>query len=354
MWAALRKLDADDRRLVRFFNPVQLICFGGRIGEAFLTDFLRPSQSLACPLDHTNLTVLEAKLVCEKNHEFLIEQGVPVFAGNPRREYEPGNMPACNIAKSSDVDPFVNNWIVNTNGNLYWKVRGKLPRYPIPRWPFSGGEGKTLLDLGCGWGRWCNAAADAGYEPFGVDIHLDALQAATRVAQQRGKNARYFCTDIERVPFKAASMDRVFSYSVLQHLDREKVARILREAWRVLKPGGELSVQLPNSWGLLSLARSLKRGFREAKPGTFEMRYWSRRQIRELVLGAGFQEPKITADGYFSQNPQLADLDLLSATGRIVVRISHAGCVASRKFRPLIGLADSFWVTTQKSGDESR
>lgn len=328
--------------------------FGRSDRRRRLKDFSRLCQLLACPLDHTNLAVLETKLVCEKNHEFVIEQGVVVFAGNPRREYQPGNMPVCEIAGPSKVDPFVNNWIVNTNGNLYWRVRGKLPRYPIPTWPFSGGEGKTLLDLGCGWGRWCNAAADAGYEPFGVDIHLDALQAALRVARQRGKSVRYFCTDIEQLPFQAASLDRVFSYSVLQHLDRGKVARILREAWRILKPGGELSVQLPNSRGLLSLARRLKRGFQEAKPGTFEMRYWSRRQIRELVLGAGFQEPKITADGYFSQNPQLADLDLLSVAGKMVVRISHAGCVVSRKFPPLIGLADSFWVTAQKSGDPSR
>lgn len=319
-----------------------------------MTDFSRFSQLLACPLDHTNLTRLETKLVCEKNHEFAIEEDVAIFAGNPRREYEPGNMPACKIAQDSDVDPFVNNWIVNTNGNLYWKVRGKLPRYPIPRWPFSSGEGKTLLDLGCGWGRWCNAAADAGYEPVGVDIHLDALEAATRVANRRGKNARYFCADIEQVPFRAESVDQVFSYSVLQHLEREKVARILGEAWRVLKPGGELNIQLPNSRGLLSLARQLKRGFREAKPDTFEMRYWSRRQIKGLLHRAGFQNPRITADGYFSQNPQLTDLDLLSATGKMVVWISHAGCGLSRKFSPLIGLADSFWVTAQKIEDPAR
>jgi len=319
-----------------------------RTGEEHLTDLSRLPKFLACPLDNTNLSVLDEKLVCERKHEFAIEENVPVFASNPRREYEPRNLPPCKIQDSSTTDPFVSNWIVNTNGNLYWKVRGKLPRYPVPRWPFARGEG-TIVDLGCGWGRWCLSAAAAGLEPVGVDVHVDALQAATRVAQQCGKEARYFCADIERLPFRAASVDQVFSYSVLQHLERAKVARILKEAWRVLKPGGVLSVQLPNSHGLYSLVQRLKRGFREAKPDSFEMRYWSRRQIEDLLREAGFQSTKITADGYFSQNPQPTDLDLLTAVGKLVVLASHAGCALSRSIPPLIAIADSFWVTARKS-----
>ena len=303
---------------------------------------------LACPLDGTSLSDMDGKLVCEQKHEFQTVDGVPVFTEQPRREYEPQNMPSCAVRESEEIDPFVSNWIVNTNGNLYWKVRGNLPRYPVPRWPFDKGNGKIVVDLGCGWGRWCLAAADAGFSPVGVDVHLDAVQAATRVAKQNEKGIRYLCADIERLPFRRESVDRIFSYSVLQHLDREKVARILGEAFRVLKPGGDVGIQLPNSRGLLSMFQQLRRGFREARRGTFEMRYWSSRQIQELFTNSGFQGTKLSADGFFSQNPQLNDLDLLSVAGRCIVLMSYAGSALSRTLRPLVAVADSLWVTARK------
>lgn len=86
-------------------------------------------------------------------------------------------------SRDQQIDTFVNDWIVNTNGNLYWRVRGKLPRYPIPNWRFGSGNGKVLVDIGCGWGRWSIAAAHAGFEPIGVDVHIDGLAAASRVAR---------------------------------------------------------------------------------------------------------------------------------------------------------------------------
>jgi ubiquinone/menaquinone biosynthesis C-methylase UbiE len=303
---------------------------------------------MACPLDGTSLRSSGGSLACERNHEFAIEEEVPVFASDPRREFEPQNHPPCAIDINSKIEPFVNNWIVNTNGNLYWKVRGKLPRYPIPRWPFENGEGKTLVDLGCGWGRWCLAAAGAGFQPVGVDVHLDALQAATRVSKQSGKNNRYLCADIEKLPFRSNTMDMVFSYSVLQHLDRAKVERILSEAARILKPGGVLHVQLPNVAGVYSTIQRMKRGFREARSGTFEMRYWSKRLIRETLQTAGFKDTKIEADGYFSQNPQLTDLDLLSTPGKLVVMTSYAGTRIASAIPFFTAIADSLWVTARK------
>lgn len=296
-----------------------------------------------------------------------MEDGLPVFAQTPRREADPGNMAACNIETKKGIDPFVNNWIVNTNGNLYWPVRGQLPRYPIPEFPLVWQEGSvrgglgnvplpgsrapTLVDLGCGWGRWCLAASNAGFQAIGVDIHVDAVQAARRVACQLGKANEYACADIDRLPFAPQSVDVVFSYSVLQHIDRSKVKQVFEEAWRILNPGGILLFQLPNTFGFYSVLRQLRRGLREARPGTFEMRYWTRQQIAQALRKAHFAEVKITADGFFSQNPQLSDLDLLSPVGRWIVRMSYLGKQASLRCTPLVGVADSLWVQARKTGN---
>jgi 2-polyprenyl-3-methyl-5-hydroxy-6-metoxy-1,4-benzoquinol methylase len=302
-------------------------------------------QLLACPWDHSPLEYRQGKLICAHNHQFQVEEGIPVLNKNPRRELVPGNMRPCQYqSENTPVDPFVNDWIVNTNGNLYWSSRGKLPRYPIPQWPLPPGDGKTVVDVGCSWGRWSIAAARAGYCPVGVDVHMDALAAAGRVSKQLGVSADFVCSDADHLPFCSQSVDVVFSYSVLQHLERSIVRRFYGEVSRVLKPGGVCLVQLPNRFGVVSVLQQLRRGFREARTGTFEMRYWSRREIEEAVRGAGLSTPHIRADGFLSQNPQTSDTDLLPPNGRLIVSISETGRRAAEILPLLTYFADSLWI----------
>jgi SAM-dependent methyltransferase/uncharacterized protein YbaR (Trm112 family) len=308
---------------------------------------------LACPRDHSPLQIQDSAVKCARGHTYVIEQGVPVFAEHPRREPVPLNMPpltqtdnsaAAPRAQSAAIDPFVNGWIVNTNGNLYWRTRGRLPRYPIPAWPFGEGGGRVLLDIGCGWGRWSIAAARAGFQPIGLDLHVDALAAATRVSRQLNVRGDFLCSGIDELSLGSRSVDCVFSYSVLQHIEKNVVLRGFREIARVLKPDGTCIIQLPNKIGLVSIAQQLRRGFREAQPGSFEMRYWWHAEIRHSLEEAGLRDVRIRADGFFSQNPQLADLDLLSTPGKALVIASYAGRTIANALPVLTRVADSLWI----------
>ena len=304
-----------------------------------------------CPLDRGGLRVQGETLVCEQGHSFPIEGGIPIFTDAVRREPVPKNMEAApqGNGQGGAVDVFVNDWLVNTNGNLYKGARGRLKRYPIPEWPMAraAAPGKIVVDVGCSWGRWSVAAARAGCFPVGLDVHIDALAAAQRVAGQLGVETAQVCGDIEKLPFGSGSVDIVFSYSVLQHIDRQKVKRFFGEAARVLKPGGTIFIQLPNAYGLYSIVRQAKRGFRDAAPGTFEMRYWTCGGIRGAIEKAGLRDLRLRADGFFSQDPQLSDLDLLSSAARLVVLASHAGKRMADAMPPLVSFADSLWVEAQ-------
>jgi len=149
---------------------------------------------------------------------------------------------------------------------------------------------------------------------------------------------------VEVLPFRSRSVDVVFSYSVLQHIDRQKVVRFFQEVSRVMKPDGFCLVQLPNAFGLYSFIRQAKRGFRDAAPGTFEMRYWTGAKIRQAIENAGLRDLHFRADGFFSQDPQLSDLDLLPPVGKLVVLASFAGQKIAELVPPLTRLADSLWV----------
>jgi 2-polyprenyl-3-methyl-5-hydroxy-6-metoxy-1,4-benzoquinol methylase len=310
-----------------------------------------PLDLLYCPLHAANVRYEQTRLVCEGGHEIPVENGIPIFAEKPRLEPTPLNMPPLPPrAAQGRVDGFVDDWIVNTNGNLYWQVRGCLPRYPTPHWPATSvnGAGQVLVDLGCGWGRWSIAAARAGFSPCGVDVHLDALRAGKRVARELGISVDFVCSDITRLPFKPESVDFVFSYSVLQHMEKTKAKKVLNRIAFILRPGGTCLVQLPNVFGLVSLCRQLGRGFREPPACTFAMRYWRPGAITRAFREAGFRSVRFRAEGFLVQNTQREDLDLLTNLGAAAVLSSCALRTASIAIPPLARIADSLWIEAAK------
>ena len=309
---------------------------------------------LACPFDHAAFCPDGECLICTNGHKFAVENGIPILTKSVRREAIPGNMEAVTREPNDDraIDPFVRDWLVNTNGNLYWRARGNLKRYPIPQWPLPRDTG-VVVDVGCSWGRWSIAAARAGFSPVGMDVHIDAVSAAQRVSSQCGAQADFVCGSAAELPFQSASVDVVFSYSVLQHLEKNVVRAFFKEVARVLKPGGTCFVQLPNTLGIYNILLQAKRGFREGRSGTFEMRYWSRSEIRDATSAAGLGNLRIRADGFFTQNPQLSDLDLLSPLGKLVVLASHTGRKTSVVLPVLTRIADSLWIEA-RGGAASR
>src|SRR5690349_17405552 len=89
--------------------------------------------------------------------------------------------------------------------------------------PIPPGKG-FLLAIGCGWGRWLAAAATKGSTPVGVDIKLEAAPAAREVLHDLALPGYVVVADLEYLPFADEVFDSVWSFSVLQHAHRRKVA----------------------------------------------------------------------------------------------------------------------------------
>ena len=248
----------------------------------------------------------------------------------------------------SDVDPFVQEQVPSTSGYLYRPLRYRLRRYPIPELRLPDGHGKRFLDLGCNWGRWSIAAMKKGYVVAGIDPHALAIQAARRVAQQHGLEINYQIAGGEAIPFPNATFDVVFSYSVLQHLTKERVNNTLVEIRRVLKPSGIAMVQMPNWLGVRSLYHQARRGFRRNLP-YFAVDYWGIRELRDAFKRIGTVE--LSVDGFFGLGIQPADVGMLPTHLRPIVYASEALRHFSLRFRPLLYVADSVYVTARKSAN---
>jgi 2-polyprenyl-3-methyl-5-hydroxy-6-metoxy-1,4-benzoquinol methylase len=99
-------------------------------------------------------------------------------------------------------------------------------------------EGRRVLDLGCGRGRWSEEFARRGARVTGIDWSAQALeQARHRVPQ--ATFVRMPITDLE---FSRESFEVVNCVTVVQHLPHAVQGSVLREAARVLVPGGMLSL----------------------------------------------------------------------------------------------------------------
>jgi len=247
---------------------------------------------------------------------------------------------------ASGVDPYVQEEVSASNGNLYRALQYRLQRYPIPELRLPDGDGKRFLDIGCSWGRWSIAATKKGYVVAGIDPNMLAIRAAKRVAQQFGLDINYQIAGGEAIPFSDATFDVVFSYGVLQHLTKERAKNTLLEIRRVLKPGGIAVVQMPNWLGVRSLYDQAKRGFKRRNLPYLAVDYWGMHELRKAFKKIG--PVKLSVEGFFVLGVQPADVGMLPRRLRPIVHASEALRRFSMRFRPLLYFADSVYVAARK------
>ena len=245
----------------------------------------------------------------------------------------------------NEVHPHVQGIIDSTCGYLYRAARGNLRDYPVPNLRLEGKSGDLVLDVGCNWGRWCFAAARKGFRPIGIDPSLGGVLAAREIAKRLDLDCAFVVGDARHLPFADAVFDRVFSYSVLQHFSKQDAADSLRRIARTLKTGGTTMIQMPNRFGIRSGFHLAKRRFREGSK--FDVRYYRPAELK-CIFESIFGNVQATVDGYFGLGIQPSDMAILSRFGQIVVRSSEILRKLQRQFPPLLNLADSLYLVSEK------
>jgi 2-polyprenyl-6-hydroxyphenyl methylase/3-demethylubiquinone-9 3-methyltransferase len=101
-------------------------------------------------------------------------------------------------------------------------------------------DGRRILDLGCGKGRFATPLAAAGAEVVGLDRSAAMLAEGAGLDRVKG-SAR-------RLPFPDAAFDAAVAIEVFEHL--AAIDEVLLEVRRVLRPGGLVAIVDKNagSW----------------------------------------------------------------------------------------------------------
>lgn len=108
------------------------------------------------------------------------------------------------------------------------------------------GPGKKVLDIGCANGPTMVYCGLQGAEVCGQDLDAAAVAAANKLLRRYNVKGEARVGDARKLTFESEAFDAVISSDFVEHITDDVKVAMLREALRVLKPGGILVTKTPN------------------------------------------------------------------------------------------------------------
>lgn len=120
-------------------------------------------------------------------------------------------------------------------------------------------EGSSVLDVGCGNGRFFGVIKDKKIAYTGIDASSKLINIAK---EKYGNETKFFKGNAVELPFSGSSFDTAVSFAVLHHIPSKKLREeFLEEIHRVLKKDGILILSVWNLWQKRYLTAVIKSAF---------------------------------------------------------------------------------------------
>ncbi len=325
-----------------------------------LTDLVQ-QRHLVSPYDGSALSLADGGLLSEGGHRFPIIEGVPVMlrwdkAPNFDKQFELTRGFVDGYDKGTlELPDFYGD--PDKTIRLYKEAQGAFAgkmydgagfrRFSIPNPPLrSWGYGRSFLDVGSGWGRFCFGAQLNGYNAFGVDPSLYNLLFGKSIAKLLGLEYDAIAADGRYLPFSDGAFEAINSWGMLHHLSDENYELVIREIGRVLRAGGDSVLQISNLWSPRHFLLMSRRADYDKEQ--FGVRFRSPPQIRQ-TLGALIGETEIFAHGYFTISNCIADNDIITRKFVPMNTVSHYLGTLANWLRFPRYFADSVYARSTKA-----
>lgn len=178
---------------------------------------------------------------------------------------------------------------------------GSHMRFLLLKDRFSKYINLRILDVGCNYGE-IEKFLSAQNQVYAIDTDKSAIALAKKIT----KSANFKLASATDIPYPNNHFDVILCLSVLEHIKNDKKA--ISEIKRVLKPGGELILTIPNKdfqlipsyigYGIKIINKIFKKKFPSSDKqyvhfgteGIGHVRQgYSLRQLKEILTEAGFK-----------------------------------------------------------------
>ncbi|MDR2842146.1 MAG: class I SAM-dependent methyltransferase [Spirochaetaceae bacterium] len=198
----------------------------------------------------------------------------------------------------------------------------------------------SLLDIGCAYGAFLQAAMQEGFNPFGIDISKQAVNYVVNTLKIPAEEFNFAKTDLCENSVLKKQFDVVTLWYVIEHF--ENIPDILLKINSLLKSNGVLAFSTPSGSGI-SARVSFKKFLYRSPSDHFTI--LNPHRIKKLLKQFGFKAEKIVITGYHPERFPLASR--LTNTSSILYKLL---LFISRLFK----LGDTFEVYAVKSKQRTK
>jgi len=147
-------------------------------------------------------------------------------------------------------------------------------------------KGSLFLEAGCGMGQWCFYAAEKyKVKALGVDIAAENINRLKHLCFQENQEVEFRFDDLVNSGLESNLCEMFVSLGVIEH--SPDFSLMVKNLYRVLKPGGIGIITVPNYYAVHTFTRPLLQLCQKWDIG-YE-RSFSLHGLRRLVLNAGFK-----------------------------------------------------------------
>lgn len=155
----------------------------------------------------------------------------------------------------------------------------------------------VVLDYGCGLGRLMKHIAPATKAIVGLDVSNSIIAMSKKYLDGHNNVNTLHCSGLGESPISPNSVDKIYSFIVLQHINKYKCLYILQNLKHCLAPGGRALFQFPD---LMKEDGPAFRGYAQMAvhngDNNCSLHYWTRKEARKIFEFAGWKVVDIIDD----------------------------------------------------------
>jgi 2-polyprenyl-6-hydroxyphenyl methylase/3-demethylubiquinone-9 3-methyltransferase len=158
-------------------------------------------------------------------------------------------------------------------------------------------RGSRILDFGCGNGALLSSWADSGFELHGVD----ASSSGIRQAKDQNTPITFHLADITATlpaGLAAERFDAIICTEVIEHVFAPR--NLVRNAFDLLKPGGEMLITTPYHGYLKNLSMAITGRMDKHFTVLWDcghIKFWSQKTLSLTLREAGFHQLRFSGVG---------------------------------------------------------